>query len=124
MGTFNDLMNMLPEAQDAHLSLQTLTPNCTYCSTPITNQSDEKYSINEKPVHEDCFFENWGTHIESHSIRNLRQPTRLYPAPAQIATPRQNGLPILTDEIYELWGDAVEDVPIRSPNLVTRLYRR
>jgi hypothetical protein len=42
---------------------------CCICIKPITGvHSDDVRTINGKPVHEDCYFEDFGREIESHPI--------------------------------------------------------
>lgn len=61
----SDFVERSKEILEARASL----PNCDICQKPIkANGLQENYSINNQPVHEDCYFSEFSKHVDEHPI--------------------------------------------------------
>ncbi|HME86927.1 MAG TPA: hypothetical protein VKE88_00780 [Candidatus Nanoarchaeia archaeon] len=45
--------------------------SCGVCTSPVSSSS--AYQINKKPVHGDCYFDEFGKEIEAHPIISPRR---------------------------------------------------
>ncbi len=45
---------------------------CEQCNLPITGSGESGHLIDDKPVHDDCYFDALGEIIESHPPRGRR----------------------------------------------------